>query len=235
MAAVAPASAAAMSPSGKEKCVAANHAAGERQFGFAGLPDRDAAAVHAAHLAAPVPSVAFADVKNRVDFRCFTTRQPNSIAFNSASVGCRFVTIFKSDADVIFKSTLLSRNESAPTLRTSHGCAESGHFWIWSNRRFFFFCKIASASGENSGATMTSLKISAMASAHAPSSVWFTAMMPPNGACLSVANALSHASRRFAPWPTPHGFVCFKIAVSALPRENSAMSAAAAVRSKMLL
>jgi hypothetical protein len=25
------------------------------------------------------------------------------------------------------------------------------------------------------------------------------AMMPPNGACRSVANALSHASRRFAP------------------------------------
>ena len=59
---------------------------------------------------------------------------------------------------------------------------------------------------------MTSLKISAMAAAHAPSSGWFTAMMPPNGACLSVANALSHASRKFAPWPTPHGFVCFKIA-----------------------
>ena len=42
---------------------------------------------------------------------------------------------------------------------------------ICSSRRFFFFCKIASASAEKSGATMTSLKISAIASAHAPSSV----------------------------------------------------------------
>ena len=69
---------------------------------------------------------------------------------------------------------------------------------------------------------MTSLKISAMASAHAPSSGRFTAMMPPNGACLSVANALSHASRKFAPWPTPHGLVCFKIASVGGSSENSA-------------
>jgi hypothetical protein len=136
---------------------------------------------------------------------------------------------------VVFKSRCCSKNESAPTLRTSHGCAAKGDFTICSSRRFFFFCKISRAAVENSGATMTSLKISAMAVAHAPSSGWFTAMMPPKGACLSVANALSHASRRFAPWPTPHGLVCFRIASVGASSRNSAMSAAAAVRSKMLL
>ena len=35
-------------------------------------------------------------------------------------------------------------------------------------------------------------------------------MMPPNGACLSVANALTQASRRSGSEPTPHGFVCFQ-------------------------
>jgi hypothetical protein len=37
-------------------------------------------------------------------------------------------------------------------------------------------------------------------------------MIPPKGACLSVANALSHASRRSGSLPTPHGFVCLRIA-----------------------
>ena len=37
-------------------------------------------------------------------------------------------------------------------------------------------------------------------------------MMPPNGACLSVAKALSQASRRSGSLPTPHGLVCFRIA-----------------------
>ena len=37
-------------------------------------------------------------------------------------------------------------------------------------------------------------------------------MIPPKGACLSVANALFHALRRSASEPTPHGLVCFRIA-----------------------
>ena len=60
-------------------------------------------------------------------------------------------------------------------------------------------------------------------------------MMPPNGACLSVANALSHASRKLAPWPTPHGFVCFRIASVGGSSANSAIKFAAAVKSRMLL
>ena len=63
-----------------------------------------------------------------MDFTCFTTRQPNNIARNSASVGCRRVTIFKSAGVVAFKSRSCSRNESAPTLRTSHGRLSDGGF-----------------------------------------------------------------------------------------------------------
>ena len=37
-------------------------------------------------------------------------------------------------------------------------------------------------------------------------------IIPPKGACLSVANALFHALRRSASEPTPHGLVCFSIA-----------------------
>ena len=48
-------------------------------------------------------------------------------------------------------------------------------------------------------------------------------MMPPNGACRSVANALSQASRRFAPWPTPQGFVCLRIASVGASFRNSAI------------
>ena len=83
-----------------------------------------------------------------------------------------------------------------PRLRCRAGTSS-----IFSRRRFFFFCKMASASGVKSGATITSLKISAIASAQAASSARFTAMMPPNGACRSVANALSQASRRLVALP----------------------------------
>ena len=69
----------------------------------------------------------------------------------------------------------------------SQGSLLRGDFRICSSRRFFFFCKIARASGVKSGATITSLKISAIASAHGPFKGWFTAMIPPKGACLSVA------------------------------------------------
>ena len=59
---------------------------------------------------------------------------------------------------------------------------------------------------------MTSLKISLIALASASSIGRLQTMMPPNGACLSVANAFSHASRKSGSLPTPHGFVCFRIA-----------------------
>ena len=66
---------------------------------------------------------------------------------------------------------------------------------------------------------ITSVKISAIVLASAPSSVWFTTMIPPNGACRSVAYAFSHASMRLSALATPQGFVCFRIAT--VGRSNS--------------
>ncbi len=58
-------------------------------------------------------------------------------------------------------------------------------------------------------------------------------MIPPNGACLSVANALSHAFFKSASEPTPHGFVCLRIAT--VGSTNSSINRDAAVMSRMLL
>jgi hypothetical protein len=80
------------------------------------------------------------------------------------------------------------------------------------SRRFFFFWSKARASGANSGAMITSLKISLIAFATGRSSGRLQMMMPPNGACLSVANAFNHASRKSGSLPTPQGLVCFRIA-----------------------
>src|SRR5947209_20450476 len=53
--------------------------------------------------------------------------------------------------------------------------------------QIFFFCKRARASASNSGAMMTSLKISLMALATGSSIGRLQMMIPPNGARLSVA------------------------------------------------
>src|SRR5439155_809877 len=58
-------------------------------------------------------------------------------------------------------------------------------------------------------------------------------MMPPKGACLSVANAFSQAWRRSESLPTPHGLVCFKIATVA--SSKSQIKLVAALMSRMLL
>ena len=92
------------------------------------------------------------------------------MALSSSSVGCRSVTTFRSSTVVTWMSRSWTRKDSAPVLRTSHATAVNGFFNIRSRRRFFFFCKIAFASSEKSGAMITSLKISAIASAHEPSS-----------------------------------------------------------------
>src|SRR2546429_3474569 len=54
-------------------------------------------------------------------------------------------------------------------------------------------CSSDLASAENSGAIITSLKISLMTLASDSSISRLQMMMPPKGACLSVANAFSHA------------------------------------------
>ena len=87
----------------------------------------------------------------------------------------------------------------------------------------------------NSGATMTSLKISAIPSAHPGSSGRFVAIIPPKGAWRSVANAFSHASHKVTPCPTPQGLVCLRMATVGGSAMNWATRLAAAVRSRMLL
>ena len=63
---------------------------------------------------------------------------------------------------------------------------------------------------------ITSLKISEIALASASVIGRLQMMMPPNGACLSVANAFSQASRRSGSEPIPQGFVCLRIATVGL-------------------
>ena len=165
------------------------------------------------------------------DFTCLTTRQPNSIASSSASVGARFVTTFARfhrAIRILHQHAAVNRSDiwaSAAPLPTD----ESNRI----SRRFFFFCKIARASGSNSGAMITSLKISRSLWRAGSSSGRLQMMMPPNGACLSVANALSQAARKSASLPTPHGLVCLRIAT--VGASNSAIRFAAALMSRMLL
>ena len=142
--------------------------------------------------------------------------------------GVRFVTTRRSRAVVTLRSRDWTRKDSAPTLRTSTGAVSAGFFFTLSRRRFLRCCSRARASGANSGATMTSLKISAIAWAHSRSSTPFTAMMPPKGACRSVAKAFSHAARKLGPCPMPHGFVCLRIASVGGSPANSPINAAAA-------
>ena len=80
---------------------------------------------------------------------------------------------------------------------------------------------------------ITSLKISLMAFASDSLIGRLQMMIPPNGACLSVAKAFSHASRKSGSLPTPHGFVCFRIAT--VGSANSEIRFAAALMSRMLL
>ncbi len=59
-----------------------------------------------------------------------------------------------------------------------------------------------------SGATITSVKIAAMRSAAAASSVRFRATMPPNAEAGSQRSARSQAAARSSPEAMPHGLAC---------------------------
>ncbi len=76
-----------------------------------------------------------------------------------------------------------------------------------------------------SGAMITSLKISLIAFATGRSSGRLQMIIPPKGACLSVAKAFSHASRKSGSLPTPQGLVCLRIAT--VGSENSSIKSAA--------
>ena len=99
------------------------------------------------------------------DLTCFTTRQPKSIAFISSAVGglaettCRFA--FCEFGLIPFLDQQPANHGSHIRVAFLSSCPVS----IFIRRRFFFFCSKARASGSNSGAMMTSLKISEMARA----------------------------------------------------------------------
>lgn len=59
---------------------------------------------------------------------------------------------------------------------------------------------------------MTSVKM-ALSTRARPSVIGrLTTITPPKGACVSVSKAFCHALRRSSSsWPTPQGFVCFKM------------------------
>ena len=169
-----------------------------------------------------------------LDLTCLTIVQPNSMACRSSSDGRRLVATRHSAAETIFVSRSWTRKDSAPTSRTS---AEPppGHLRAFIRRRFFLRRNKSSASAVKSGATITSLKISAMASAQGRSSGWLTTIIPPKGACLSVAKAFSQASRSVLPWAAPQGLECLRMARVGAAPANSAARAAAAVKSRILL
>ena len=131
------------------------------------------------------------------DFTFFTTRQPNVIAASSSSVGCRAAHNFHGKIRRL--AGVLVLNEQAAAHGTDilrRRVAER-----WSQRAdqpevFLLLKQGARASASNSGAMITSLKISLIAFARDSSIGRLQMMTPPNGACLSVANAFSHASRR---------------------------------------
>src|SRR5256885_9210 len=209
MAQVAPASAAAMRPSanGKNASLAIALPLRERPASCAfqiAIRDESTRDIWPAPIARVRSGAAYTMA---FDFTCLTTRQPNRIASSSLCVGWRFETTRSLSSAPVSESCT---SKPPQTDRTSFFGKNSGQGA--SNRmrrRFFFFCKIVRASPENSGAIITSLKISLITLASDSSISRLQIMMPPKGACLSVANALSQAWRRSESLPTPHGLVCF--------------------------
>ena len=135
-----------------------------------------------------------------LDLTCFTTRQPKSIASISPGVGLRRVTTLRSLAVIFFESRSWSKNDSAPTPRISHGELNAEFFKTLMRRRFFFCWSSVAASGVNSGATITSLKISAIASAQDKSRARLTAAEAP-AADASVPEAPPAEEDRAEPPP----------------------------------
>ena len=88
--------------------------------------------------------------------------------------------------------------------------------------------RISSASGSNSGATTTSVKISATCRASPAVTGAFTAITPPNADSGSQACALRCASATSAPIAIPHGLECLMIATHGCAKSDAARRAAAA-------
>ncbi len=134
-----------------------------------------------------------------LDLTCLATVQANRQSFSSCSVGCALGDAPSTCSRVIMP---LSRSwiSSPPAITATvwPPRAGSGRPPVSSRRRFFFRANAAIAASSASGATTTSVKMSQIASAVAPSSVRLTATMPPKAETLSQASACCHASSKLS-------------------------------------
>ncbi len=124
------------------------------------------------------------------DFTCLATTKAKAMSASSRSVGLRLVTTVSFSAETRPLSRSCTRKPPATQRTVNPGAAASGRPPAVRRRRFFFALRILRASASASGAMMTSVKIFAISSAAAPSSVRLTAMMPPKALTESQASAL---------------------------------------------
>ncbi len=198
-----------------EHGVARDDRALQAQACLLGLPGRDAAGIDSRHLPGAVARVRSLVVKTiALDFTCFTMRQPKRIASISSAVGGRWVTTFfsMSSSPSARVSWSITRSPPGAEWITGSSSVSRKDSFIWMRRRFFFFWSRARASLSNSGAMITSVKISEMTRASPMPRGRLQTMTPPKGAWRSVSKAFSQARRRsFSSAPTPQGLVCFRI------------------------
>ena len=151
------------------------------------------------------------------------------MAVNSSSVGGRLVTTLASRLSRPITSVsrfMVMNPPGAERMMGSRRACIQASVFMRMMRQFFFFWRMARASASYSGAMMTSVKM-ALSTRARPSVIGrLTTITPPKGACVSVSKAFCHALRRSSSsWPTPQGFVCFKMPT--VGRRNWVISSAA--------
>ena len=181
---MAPASAAAMSPSAKGKNASeatmeplrSRLASPAFQTAIFELSTRDICP-------APTPRVRSQPAYTiALDFTCLTTFQPKAMARISSGDGWRLETIFQS----LGRSGMVSRSciSTPPTTERISRKESAGKLALTViSRRFFFLPNISRAASVNAGAMITSQNILLMITARSASMVWLTTMIPPKGAC----------------------------------------------------
>ena len=162
-----------------------------------------------------------------LDFTCLHTLHPNFMASISSTLGGLFVLTFSSIPSkprTLGSASMTKRPPGADRITGSFIALVKNSSATFISLKLFFFCKMALASLSKSGAIIMSVNISAITLANASSKGRLQTITPPKGACLSVSKAFSHASLNPSPssaQPTPHGFVCFKIATVGLKNSET--------------
>ncbi len=124
------------------------------------------------------------------DFTCLATRKAKARSVSSALVGARLVTTFSGVSSTTALSRCCTSNPPATDFTIMPPARGSGRPPATSKRRFFLAPTMAIASSLASGAMMTSVKISVIASAACASSLRFNATTPPKADTGSQAKAL---------------------------------------------